>query len=90
MVVEDRVQPFNFFRTKLLRLTNAEQLRAFLSSFEKDKKRLSREIVEIMWYMRGSLSREEAWTLSSAEREDYMEYIAERMKVVEKTRLPLI
>lgn len=90
MEVEDRVQPSNFFRTKLLRLTNGEQLRAFLGSMSTDQKKLRKEIVEIMWYMRGSLSREEAWTLSSMEREEYMEYIAERMKIVEKTRMPLI
>lgn len=90
MVLENRVQPRNFFRAKLLQLTTGEQLRAFLGSFEREQKKLRKEIVEIMWYMRGSLSREEAWTLCSSEREEYMEYIAERMKIVEKTRMPLI
>lgn len=51
---------------------------------------LRKEIVEIMWYMRGSLSRNEAWSLSPTEREEIIEYITERMKVVEKTKLPLI
>lgn len=40
--------------------------------------------------MRGSLSREEAWTLSPDERRDIMKFIDERMKLVEKTKMPLI
>lgn len=62
----------------------------FLYSFDKESKMLRKEIVEIMWYMRGSLSRNEAWSLSPTEREEIIEYITERMKVVEKTKLPLI
>ena len=62
----------------------------FLYSFDKDSKMLRKEIVEIMWYMRGSLSRSEAWALSPTEREEMVEYITERMKLVEKTKMPLI
>lgn len=47
-------------------------------------------IVHMMWYMRGSLSREEAWTLSHSEREDIMELVAERMEIVAKTKMALI
>jgi hypothetical protein len=36
------------------------------------------------------LSRSEAWALSPKEREEIVEYIGERMKLVEKTKLPLI
>jgi len=43
-----------------------------------------------MWYMRGSLSREEAWTLSIEERKDIMEMVNERMKIVKETKIPLI
>lgn len=40
--------------------------------------------------MRGSISREEAWTLCHEEREDIMHLIAERQTIVEKTGLPLL
>lgn len=40
--------------------------------------------------MRGSISREEAWTLSPAERKDIMKLIDERIKLVEKTGLALL
>jgi hypothetical protein len=90
--VEDqaRIQPGNFFRARLLTLTTQEQLEDFIGNFEKDAKALRKEIVEIMWYMRGSLSRNEAWCLSPTEREEYANYIGERMKIVEKTKMALI
>jgi len=40
--------------------------------------------------MRGSLTREEAWRLAPAEREDITELIQERIKVVKETKLPLL
>jgi hypothetical protein len=43
-----------------------------------------------MWYMRGSLTREEAWTLSVEERKEIMKLVDERIKLVEKTGLPLL
>lgn len=47
-------------------------------------------IHEIMWNMRGGLTREEAWTLSPQERADILEDIKKRVETVEKTGLPLI
>lgn len=44
----------------------------------------------IMWHMRGSIGREEAWTLSPQERKDILNLINERVKAVEKTGLPII
>lgn len=43
-----------------------------------------------MWHMRGSLSREEAWTLSPDERRDMLKLVEGRVKVVEKTGLALL
>lgn len=47
-------------------------------------------IATIMWHMRGSLSREEAWTLSPDERKDMIKSIEERKEMTEKTGLPLM
>ncbi len=44
----------------------------------------------IMWHMRGSISREEAWCLSPDERKNIIHQIEERVKQVEKTGLPVI
>lgn len=90
MEVHPRIQSSNFFRAKLLTLTTGEQLEKFIKGFDAEQKMLRKEIVEICWYMRGSIARTEAWALSPKEREEIVEYIGERMKLVEKTKLPLI
>lgn len=48
------------------------------------------QIHSIMWNMRGSLSRDEAWSLSPDERKSILRQIEERVKLVEKTNLPLL
>jgi hypothetical protein len=45
---------------------------------------------KLMWHMRGSLSRQEAWTLSLEERKDIIALIAEHKEMTEKTGLPLM
>lgn len=85
-----RRQSINFFRSRLIRLTNGEQIAKFLSRYERDAKAIRDEIVQIMWYSRGSLSREEAWTLSQTERNDWVELADQRMKIVKETKLPLV
>lgn len=57
---------------------------------ERERKELSGVIHEIMWHMRGGVTREEAWTLSPDERAQIMEDIKKRVETVEKTNLPLI
>ena len=79
-----------FFRITLLRLTTEEQITKFLRRYENDQKALRKQIVDIMWYMRGGLSREEAWTLSPSERLDVWEMVEERMEIVKESKLPLI
>ena len=44
----------------------------------------------IMWHMRGSISREEAWHLSPDERKNLLKQIEDRIKQVEKTGLAVI
>lgn len=86
----DRVQPRDFFRRRLLALTSYEELRQFLGDLSSEQRELRRSVADMMWHMRGSLSREEAWTLSLAERDDIRRLIEERMKIVEKTNLALL
>jgi uncharacterized coiled-coil DUF342 family protein len=85
-----RVRPIKFFRQRLLRLTTGEQIAALVAEYRHERKQLRDHIVSLMWHMRGSLSREEAWTLSPDERTDIQEFIEERIKLVEKTKMPLI
>jgi hypothetical protein len=62
----------------------------FIDSFAKARKELSKQIAELVWHLRGGLSRDEAWTLSIEERREYVEAIEKRIEVVEKTGLPLL
>lgn len=67
-----------------------EAIHSVLGEMRRDQQELRSHITSIMWHMRGSLSREEAWTLSYEERKDVLKFIDERLKIVEKTRMPLI
>jgi hypothetical protein len=65
-------------------------MRAWFAEMTGEQREIERSILNIMWHMRGSLSREEAWTLSPREQNEIRKYIAERLKIVEKTNLPLL
>jgi len=47
-------------------------------------------VIRIMWHMRGSLSRQEAWSLSPDERQDIVTLIEEHRDLTEKTGLALL
>lgn len=55
-----------------------------------DQHEMRKHIVSLLWHMRGSISRNEAWALSPEERNDVMRFIEERLKIVERTKLPLL
>lgn len=57
---------------------------------EKERRRMVKHLTDIMWYMRGSITRNDAWTLSFHERQAILNLIEERVKAVEKTGLPII
>jgi hypothetical protein len=57
---------------------------------EKERNELQEHIHSILWNMRGGVTREEAWTLSNDERRSMLRQIEERVKMVEKTGLPII
>lgn len=85
-----RVQSLDFFRRRLLSIRSREGLGEFIGAYKKDSHDLRASIANLMWYMRGSVSREEAWTLSYIERMDYEKLIEDRKKAVEKTGLALL
>jgi hypothetical protein len=61
-----------------------------LREYKEEQYALRKEIMEIMWSMRGSISRKEAWSLSVTERKDLMKYINGRIKIVQETKMPLL
>jgi hypothetical protein len=71
-------------------MTDPVEIRDYLRSMQTDQNELRHLITQIMWHMRGSLSRQEAWTLSLDERKDIIKLIEERRELTEKTGMPLL
>lgn len=67
-----------------------EGVRAILNEYRQAQRDLREQITDIMWHMRGGVTREEAWTLSYVERADMHRMIERRMEMVEKTGLALL
>lgn len=61
-----------------------------MKGYREDQKAFRTLMANIMWHMRGSVSREDAWAMSSMERDDILKLIAERQKIVKETGLPLL
>jgi hypothetical protein len=90
MANRDRVRPCKFFRSRLLSCRTAEAVQGLIDEHKKQMADLSSHITSVLWYMRGGMTREEAWTLSAAERKQVMALIEERIKVVKDTGLPIL
>lgn len=71
-------------------INSQQELAEFLSTFREEQTNLRTEIANIMWHMRGSITREDAWQLSIKERRDISKLINERIKIVQETKLPLL
>ena len=65
-------------------------MNAMVRELEREQAELRTHIINILWHMRGGLTRNDAWSLAPQERADIMKYIEERLKIVEKTKLPLL
>ena len=71
-------------------MTDPVEIAELLRSMQTDQTELRQLITRVMWHMRGSLSREEAWTLSPDERKDIIKLIEEHRDLTEKTGLALL
>jgi len=71
-------------------MTDDADIAEFLTEMQTEQKDMRFLTAQIMWHMRGGLSRQEAWTLSNEERKDIIALIEERKQVTEKTGLALM
>ena len=55
-----------------------------------EQKEMRMVTAKIMWHMRGSLSRQEAWSLCIEERKDIVALIEEHKDMTEKSGLALM
>jgi hypothetical protein len=65
-------------------------LGVYLKEMTDEQDQMRQLITTLMWHMRGSVSRQEAWTLSPHERQDIIKSIEERKETTEKTGLALM
>lgn len=57
---------------------------------DRESKALDREIYEICWYMRGGITREEAWALSFQERKTISKIVEKNVENTKKSGISLM
>lgn len=72
---------------RLLTLSN-EEIVDLLDTLEKQSKALKEDILRICWYMRGSISYDDAMLLNRQERESISKLIKENLDTTQKTKMP--
>ena len=65
-----------------------ESIAKMLEDFDKDSKALKKEILKICWYMRGSISYDDAMILSLQEREIINDIIKDNLDTTKESGLP--
>jgi len=67
-----------------------EEIPGILSGLESESRVIEKEVTDICWYMRGSISWDQAWRLNTRQRETIMKRIKDNIETTEKTGLPLV
>lgn len=70
--------------------TEAEQIPYVLQEYVSEARALENQLYDICWYMRGSISREDAFRLSFRERQRILKLIEGNIERTNKTGLPLL
>jgi hypothetical protein len=77
----------NVFRNQILHSDN-DQIKRTVDKMEKDSRLLSAELIKLMWYMRGSITYEDAMNLTTAEKKIVTDLIKENLETTKKTHMP--
>jgi hypothetical protein len=64
------------------------EIEQIVKEMDEDSKALKKELFKMAWYMRGSLSIEEAFTLDIESRTAIAEIIQENLETTKETKLP--
>ncbi len=67
-----------------------EEIRDILSDMTFESRVIEKEVTDICWYMRGSISWDQAWHLNKEQREAIMKRIKDNIETTEKTGLALV
>ena len=75
---------------RLLSTDDPRVIGGIIAGYRKEARAIIDQIHEICWYMRGSISRDEAYILSYEERKSVVKLIDDNIKRVNDTRLPIL
>ena len=67
---------------------DADGISAIVEEYEKDSKAMKEELLRICWYMRGSITYDDAMILSFDEKTIIGKLIEENMEITKKSGLP--
>lgn len=73
---------------RLLSLRSDQEVIDYLDRLEKDAKALKNEAIKLCWYMRGSVSYDDAMLLGNQDRELIAKLINENLETTKKSGLP--
>lgn len=72
---------------RLLTLSNSE-IQKLVDQLDKESKALKHELFKLAWFMRGSLSIEEAYMLDVDDREIIANIVKENLETTKETQMP--
>jgi len=70
--------------------SSPDEIRDFMIDLSFEARALEKEVTDICWYMRGSISWDQAWRLTASHRETITKKIKSNIETTEKTGLPII
>ena len=57
-----------------------EEIQWIINSFARENEILFKQLMQIQYYSRGALSRADVWSMCATEREQYIDFINDRIK----------
>jgi len=85
----DFIRSIVFFRIRLLK-SNPEETQEILQDMSIASKAIIKEMAEICWYMRGSITWDQAWQLTSKQKQVIRKVINANIERTEKLGMPLL
>lgn len=67
-----------------------DEIGNYLNGMDSERKSLKQNVHELMWWMRGSVTLEEAWAMSSDDRKSINQIIKENLETMKKTGVNMI
>ena len=65
-----------------------EEIVEYLNSLDKESKAIKKDLLKMCWYMRGGLTYDEAFNLSSQERDIINDIIKDNLETTKKSKMP--